>query len=108
MAKRRNRKKAETIRKRLRAGSKEIKAKLYEKAPYCDICHKEAPINVLDLHHIYLIRHGFKTEESRCVLLCPTCHRKFHVKYDSFLDSIFETNPDINFGRLYEAIKNKI
>lgn len=108
MAKKRNRKKAETIRKRLRAGSKEVKEQLIIENPHCDICGVAGDKDSLQLHHIYLIRWGFPTDITRCSLLCPNCHYKYHHKFDLYLDDLYETNPDADFKAIYEETKKSI
>ena len=100
--KRRNNKK---YRKNLRNGSKEVKAKLVELNPHCDICGKIGNSKSLQLHHIYLIRHGFRTKLEHCTLHCPTCHHEFHKKWDKYLDMTFEENPQADFMKIYNTIK---
>ena len=89
-------------RKNLRSGSKEIKRKLLAANPYCDICGTDKS---LQLHHIYLIRHGFKSELDHCVLLCANCHVAFHQRWDHYLDITFEEYPDADFVKIYNTIK---
>ena len=108
MSKKRNKKKAETIRKRLRAGSKETKEQLISKNPCCDICGMAGDNDSLQLHHIYFIRWGFTTHISRCSLLCPNCHYKYHRKFDLYLDNLYETNPNADFNAIYEETKKSI
>ena len=91
-----------TERKLLRSGSKRIKQELLIKDPHCDICGSQKD---LQLHHIYMIRHGFKSELKHCCLLCRECHVNFHRKYDKYLDITFEENPDIDFLAVYNTIK---
>lgn len=87
---------------KLRAGSKEVKRILLEQNPTCDICgsHKS-----LQLHHIYLIRHGFKTMLIHCCLLCPTCHADFHHRWDKYLDEVFRNDPNADFLAIYNTLK---
>ena len=106
--KRRNKKKAVTVNKRLRAGSKEAKLQLLEQNPCCDICGMEGDKEFLTLHHIYMIRWEFPTDVRRCVLLCPNCHYKLHHRYDQYLDELFEENPDTDFMFIYEEIKKEM
>ena len=88
--------------KSLRAGSKTVKRKLLELHPYCDICG--SPKN-LQLHHIYLIRHGFATKLERCCLLCPSCHADFHHRWDKYLDIVFKEDPQADFLTIYNVLK---
>lgn len=105
---RKTKKKLATINKRLRAGSKEAKEQLLEQNPCCDICGTKGDVDTLQLHHIYCIRWGFATNVTRCVLLCPNCHYKLHYRYDSYLDELFEENPDTDFILIYEEIKKEM
>ena len=93
-----------TSRKGLRAGSKTVKAILMERNPRCDIC---GSTKSLTLHHIYLIRHGFKTELDRCCLLCANCHADFHHRFDKLLDKKFRENPNADFRAIYEELKTQ-
>lgn len=95
---------AKQKRKTLRSGSKGIKNILLEKNPHCDICGTDKS---LQLHHIYLIRHGFKSEIEHCVLLCANCHANFHHKFDKLLDDTYRENHDADFKTLYEELKNQ-
>ena len=88
--------------KKLRSGSKHIKKQLLEKHPFCDICGSPKS---LQLHHIYLIRHGFATKLERCTLLCPVCHKDFHQRWDKYLDLTFRENPDTDFLAIYNTLK---
>lgn len=97
------RKHRKTRRKHLRSGSKAIKKILLANDPHCDIC---GTTKSLQLHHIYLIRHGFKSELERCVLLCANCHVSFHKRWDKYLDITFNENPDIDFLAIYNVLKN--
>jgi 5-methylcytosine-specific restriction endonuclease McrA len=89
-------------RKNLRSGSKEIKRILLAADPHCDICGSDKS---LQLHHIYLIRHGFESELDHCVLLCANCHVAFHKKWDKYLDITFHEDPDADFVAIYNVIK---
>lgn len=92
----------ESKNRHLRSGSKAIKEILMERNPTCDICgcsHK------LQLHHIYLIRHGFATKLEWSALLCANCHRRFHQRWDEYLDVTFQENPDIDFVKIYNVLK---
>lgn len=91
-----------TIRNRLRSGSKTVKAKLLEQYPYCDICGSPKS---LQLHHVYLIRHGFPTKLEHCVLLCPSCHADFHHRWDKYLDETYKANPQADFLKIYNILK---
>lgn len=105
---RKTRKKLATIRKRLRAGSKEVKLQLLEQNPHCDICGIKGDEDSLQLHHIFMIRWGYSTDVNRCVLLCPNHHYKLHRKFDDYLDDLYEKNPDTDFAAVYEQIKKEI
>ena len=89
----------------LRRGSRQVKLKLLSANPTCDICGCKG---CLQLHHVYFIRHGFKTEQERCILLCETCHKKFHKKFDKYFDRLFVENPDTDFLKIYNEIKNQL
>ena len=89
-------------RKSLRSGSKEVKRILLLQVPYCDICGSSRS---LQLHHIYLIRHGFATKLEHCCLLCPTCHAEFHTRFDRYLDKVFKDNPNADFLAIYNELK---
>ena len=86
----------------LRSGSKGVKNLLLAQKPYCDICGSDRS---LQLHHIYLIRHGFTTQLEHCVLLCPTCHAELHARFDRYLDEVFENNPNADFLQIYHELK---
>lgn len=86
----------------LRSGSKEVKRILLQQNPYCDICGSDRS---LQLHHIYLIRHGFATQLEHCVLLCPTCHAELHARFDRYLDEVFKNNPNADFLQIYYELK---
>ena len=86
----------------LRAGSKQVKAQLLERDPKCDICGSSKN---LQLHHIYLIRHGFSTKLERCCLLCSVCHPDFHHRWDKYLDEIFRQNKEADFLTIYNTLK---
>lgn len=88
--------------KALRQGSKEVKRILLSINPCCDICGYKGE---LQLHHVYLIRHGFKTELEHCVLLCDKCHKKFHKKYDNYLDKLFIEASNIDFMAVYQKLR---
>ena len=92
----------ETRNRHLRSGSKEVKEILMEQNPHCDICGSDRK---LQLHHIYLVRHGFPTKLEWCTLLCPTCHRAFHKRWDKYLDITFEENPQADFVKIYNVLK---
>ena len=102
--KRQSRKKIsrETRNRHLRSGSKEVKRILMERDPHCDICGSDKK---LQLHHVFLVRHGFMTKVEWSVLLCPECHRKFHKRWDNYLDVTFKENPKIDFMKIYEVLK---
>ena len=102
--KRQSRKKIsrETRNRHLRSGSKEVKRILMERNPHCDICGSDRK---LQLHHVFLVRHGFMTKVEWSVLLCPACHRKFHHRWDEYLDITFKENPKIDFMKIYEVLK---
>ena len=86
----------------LRQGSKEVKQTLLRINPRCDICGYKGE---LQLHHVYLIRHGFKTQLEHCVLLCDKCHKKFHKKFDKYLDKLYLENPQTDFFNTYQNLK---
>lgn len=90
------------LKKILRQGSKRVKKMLLESNPRCDICGSK---DNLQLHHIYLIRHGFRTEVDRCTLLCEHCHKKFHKKFDKYLDFLYSQNPETDFLSVYHNLK---
>lgn len=94
-----------TRRRNLRSGSKEVKARLIEQNPYCDICGSRTN---LQLHHVFCIRHGFKTQLERCVLLCDKCHKKWHIKNDKLWDELFITNPQTDFLEVYNTTKGSL
>ena len=100
--KKRTRISIETRKRNLRSGSKAVKQILMERSPYCDIC---GGTNKLQLHHVFLVRHGFETKVERSVLLCANCHRAFHHKWDKYLDITFKENPKIDFMKIYEVLK---
>ena len=93
------------IKRRLRSGSKAAKKILLQLNPHCDICGKEGNSTTLHLHHVYCIRWGFTTKLEHCVLLCATCHRKFHSRWDKYLDITFEENKDADFMAIYRTLK---
>lgn len=93
----------ETRNRHLRSGSKEVKRILMEQNPFCDIC---GGTKKLQLHHIYLVRHGFSTKLEWSVLLCVDCHRLFHHKFDKYLDITFKENPNIDFRKIYDVLKH--
>ena len=86
----------------LRSGSRAVKAKLLELHPYCDICNSTKS---LQLHHIFLIRHGFPTKLEHCCLLCPTCHADFHHRWDKYLDTTYKEDPEADFLAIYNMLK---
>lgn len=88
--------------KKLRAGSRQVKAKLLEEYPYCDICGSPKS---LQLHHIYLIRHGFATKLEHCCLLCASCHMDFHHRWDRYLDEVFKANSQADLLVIYNTLK---
>lgn len=104
----RKKRKSNTTKKTLRAGSKEVKKILYAENPKCDICNYEFPIKIIQLHHVFLVRHGFPTVLEHCVLLCPDCHIKFHKKFDKYLDKLNEENHDTDFMKIYKECKKDI
>ena len=87
---------------RLRYGSIKIREILFRQHPYCDICGTK---HALELHHTYLIRHGFPTKIENCRLLCANCHREFHRRWDKYLDETFKQDPQADFNRIYEILK---
>jgi 5-methylcytosine-specific restriction endonuclease McrA len=89
----------------LRSGSKEVKARLIQINPRCDICGVIGNSKSLQLHHIYLIRHGFPTQLEHCTLHCPVCHHEFHKKWDKYLDTQFKENPNSDFMAIYNTLK---
>lgn len=89
--------------KKLRAGSTEVKKKLLNDYPYCDICGSNKN---LQLHHVYLIRHGFETKLEHCVLLCEVCHKDWHISYDQYWDILFEKDPNTDFMHYYQVTKH--
>ena len=91
--------------KRLRSGSSEIKRILLAINPHCDICGSG---DNLQLHHVYLIRHGFKSRIDRCVLLCPQCHHAFHKRWDHYLDAVYRERPETDFMRIYQILKGSL
>ena len=95
-------KRTDVNRRLLRSGSKRIKQELLIQNPHCDICGSQKD---LQLHHIYMIRHGFKSELKHCCLLCKECHVNFHRKWDEYLDLTFEQYPEIDFLTVYNTIK---
>ena len=90
------------LRQSLRAGSKNVKRRLIQTVGVCDICGNNKS---LQLHHIYLIRHGFKTKLEHCCLLCANCHADFHHRWDRYLDVVFKEDPEANFLKIYEVLK---
>lgn len=91
--------------KNLRAGSKEAKRILYEQNPTCDICGCKLPMNIIQFHHIFMVRHGFATRVDRACLLCPNCHTKFHKKFDKYFDRLNAENHNTDFLAIYEECK---
>ena len=91
--------------KELRRGSREVKKWLLEDKPYCDIC---GSTQNLELHHIYLIRHGFPTALQHCTLLCNNCHHKFHKKFDKYLDAVNKRNHYADFLEIYNRLKTQL
>lgn len=89
-------------RKNLRAGSKAVKRRLLELNPHCDIC---GSTKNLQLHHVYLIRHGFSTQIDHCCLLCSVCHPDFHHRWDKYLDEVFRQNKEADFLAIYNELK---
>ena len=89
----------------LRSGSKEVKRQLVEMNPKCDICGKIGNTKSLELHHVYLIRHGFSTKLEHCVLLCTLCHHNYHKRWDAYLDTQFKENPNSDFMIIYNPLK---
>lgn len=89
-------------RNKLRAGSRQVKAQLLEQNPYCDICGSPKS---LQLHHIYLIRHGFVTKLEHCCLLCASCHTDFHHRWDKYLDDVYRADPQADFLAIYNVLK---
>ena len=100
--KRRKQRKLKSPKKLLRKGSKEVKRVLLNLNPHCDICGSR---HELQLHHVYLIRHGFKTELEHCVLLCDKCHKKFHKKFDKYLDKLFLEDSFTDFMAIYQKLR---
>ena len=94
-----------TRKKNLRAGSKEAKRTLYEQNPRCDICGVKLPIRIIQFHHIFMVRHGFSTKVERACLLCPSCHSKFHKKFDKYFDRLNTENHDTDFLAVYNECK---
>ena len=94
-----------THRRNLRSGSKEVKARLIELNPHCDICGSGQNLQV---HHVFCIRHGFKTKLERCVLLCGKCHKKWHSKNDKYWDELFKKNPQADFMEEYNTTKGSL
>ena len=94
--------KCSSSKKNLRSGSKAVKTKLLEINPHCDICGSGKS---LQLHHIYLIRHGFPTKFEHCCLLCPTCHHDFHHRWDRYLDNVYKQNHEADFLEIYNQLK---
>ena len=92
--------------KNLRAGSKEAKRILYEQNPTCDICGCKLPMNIIQFHHIFMVRHGFATRVDRACLLCPNCHTKFHKKFDKYFDRLNAENHNTDFLAIYKNVKN--
>ena len=92
----------QTSNKHLRSGSKTVKQMLMEKCPYCDIC---GGTTKLQLHHVFLVRHGFSTKLEWRVLLCANCHRAFHKRWDEYLDITFNENPNIDFLKIYNVLR---
>ena len=102
MKKKKNRRRHNSKKKELRKGSRHVKKELLKENPYCDIC---GSTENLELHHVYLIRHGFPTKKENCRLLCQKCHRTFHHRWDKYLDITFLERPKVDFNQIYETIK---
>ena len=100
--KKKNRRKVNGKKKELRKGSRRIKKELLQENPYCDICGSAGN---LEIHHVYLIRHGFPTKKENCRLLCQKCHRAFHHRWDKYLDITFGERPTSDFNQIYETLK---
>lgn len=112
MKKYRKRKKKVSVgkirRRGLRSGSKEVKRILLERNPHCDICGKKGTSKTLQLHHVFCIRHGFKTKLENCVLLCDQCHHNWHVKNDKLWDMLFKSEPNTDFMKEYNITKGSL
>lgn len=93
----------ETRNRHLRSGSKEVKRILMEQNPFCDICGSDRK---LQLHHVFLVRHGFMTKVEWSVLLCANCHVKLHSRFNHYLDITFQENPNADFRKIYEVLKH--
>lgn len=91
----------ETRNKHLRSGSKLVKQVLLQQNPHCIVCGSDRK---LQLHHIYLVRHGFATKVEHSCLMCANCHRAFHRRWDEYLDITFEQNPNANFLKIFEVL----
>ena len=102
MKKRRRVAKKVTSRKGLRQGSNLVKRILLDRDPHCDMCGSDKS---LQLHHKFLIRHGFKTELDRCCLLCANCHAYFHHRWDKYLDITFKEDHNADFNAIYDVLK---
>lgn len=94
-----HKRKRKALRRKLRSGSSCVKKILLERYPHCDIC---GTTKNLQLHHVYLIRHGFKTELEHCVLLCAVCHHDWHVKNDQYWDALYAKDPNTDFMHMYK------
>lgn len=105
MKKKKNKKRIKKRRKALRTGSRKVRETLLQQNPVCDICGCN---HSLELHHVYLIRHGYMTELKHCVLLCANCHRLVHAEYDDYMDYLFLTDPNTDFMAVYEQIKSEL
>ena len=99
---------AKIKRRGLRSGSKEVKRILLEQNAVCDICGKKGGSKTLQLHHVFCIRHGFKTKLERCVLLCDRCHHAWHAKFDQVWDMLFKSNPQTDFMEEYNKTKGSL
>lgn len=102
MKKKKNRRRHNSKKKELRKGSRQVKKELIKENPHCDIC---GSTENLELHHVFLIRHGFPTKKENCRLLCQHCHRAFHHRWDKYLDITFLERPKVDFNQIYETIK---
>lgn len=94
--------KSKRRRRNLRSGSKGIKKALLTSDAKCDICGGSMS---LQLHHVYPIRHGFKTERKHCKLLCANCHVDFHKRWDKYIDQLLIENPNVDLMEVYEKLK---
>lgn len=88
-----------------RSGSQIVKQALLTKNPHCDVCGTSKS---LELHHVYPVRYGYKTDFNRCVLLCANCHSAFHSKWDKYIDSLITENPNVNLMKVYNELKKHL